>query len=137
MAKKDTQAVPSARHSAQRQALKLLHRLGGLYSAMGYWYDPNTNRYIPWDTEVMRNIPSLGMDRDDNAAMVTYVASLGFSGHALSLARAIQRVDAFEDDKRLWPAPRTKRVGRKCRHGWTTCDTTLPSWQHVVPRSNA
>jgi DNA-binding CsgD family transcriptional regulator len=117
MAKKDTQAVPSARQSAQRQALKLLRRLGGLYSAMGYWYDPNTNRYIPWDTEVMRNIPSFGMDRDDNAAMVQYVASLGFSGHALSLARAIQRVYAFEDDKRLWPA-RSDKEGWKEMQAW-------------------
>jgi len=117
MAKKDTQAVPSARQSAQRQALKLLRRLGGLYSEMGYWFDQKTNRYIPWDTEVMRCIPSFNMDRDDNAAMVEYVASLGFSGHALSLARAIQRVYAFEDDKRLWPA-RSDKEGWKEMQPW-------------------
>jgi hypothetical protein len=117
MAKKNAQAVPSTGHSAERRVLKLLHRLGGLFSEMGYWYDQKTNRYIPWDTEVMRCIPSIGMNRDDNAAMVEYVASLGFSGDALSLARAIQRVYAFDDDRRLWPA-RSDKEGWKKMQPW-------------------
>ena len=59
MAKKDTPAVPSAGHSAERRVLKLLHRLGGLFSGIGYRWDDKLNRAIPWDTEVMRGYPIL------------------------------------------------------------------------------
>jgi hypothetical protein len=107
MAKKATQDVLPTGYSAERRALKLLHRLGGLFSEMA----------LPWDTEVRRCIPSLGMDRDDNAAMVEYVASVGFSGDALSLARAIKRVYAFADDNRLWPA-RSDKEGWKKMQPW-------------------
>ncbi len=64
----------------------------------------------------MRCTPPLGMDRDDNAAMVEYVASLGFSGRALSLDRAIRRVYAFADDNRL--LPRSDKEGWKKMQPW-------------------
>ena len=84
---------------------------------------------IPWDTEVMCNIPCLGMNRDDNAAMVEYVASLGFSGRALSLDRAIRRVYAFADDNRLWPA-RFNKEGGPNKEGWKKMQPWVDNLRH-------